>query len=384
MTRHLARQLDFETLVDGMTAAFHAQHVSRVYNDGLTLYVYTKSATYERAWNTAVGEFVKLARGLVIDHETRRVVATPFPKFFNLHEPEAGSLPNEPFEVFEKLDGSLAIVFHHGGRWRAATKGSFTSDQAKWAESQIAAVVEKFPGVLQPGTTYLFEAIYPENRIVIRYPAEMTGLHLLAAYDAEGKEMHYVELKALALATEGRFRVVRRRDFASIADLLERTRGLPPDEEGWVVRFASGHRVKLKGEAYLAIHRAVSRLTPLAVWEALKEGEIFVEEMRRALPEEFWPDFDRIIQLLLEQYDERVMQLSALEDATEELSDKDLGLALQNGEFSGPLARLIFVARKKPREVPAALWDLVRPTGNRLKGYVPTSGVSRVQEETGE
>ena len=44
-------------------------------------------------------------------------------------------MPDLPFETMEKLDGSLIIIFHHNGRWRTATKGSFTSSQAQWAEN---------------------------------------------------------------------------------------------------------------------------------------------------------------------------------------------------------------------------------------------------------
>ena len=40
---------------------------------------------------------------------------------------------------------------------------------------------------LVPGTTYLFEAIYPENRIVVRYTEP--ALVLLAAYAADGRDL---------------------------------------------------------------------------------------------------------------------------------------------------------------------------------------------------
>ena len=53
-----------------------------------------------------------------------------FNKFFNMEEHQPEEIPNETFEVFEKLDGSLGILFWYQGQWILATKGSFTSDQA--------------------------------------------------------------------------------------------------------------------------------------------------------------------------------------------------------------------------------------------------------------
>lgn len=383
MSVHPARSEIYDLLFDRLEAEVEAGIVnrSRDAETGLNLYVYSKSCVYERAWTPTT----KLARGLVLDTDSRRVVATPFPKFYNVHEPEAGSIPAEPFEVFDKMDGSLAILFFHGGRWRAATKGSFTSDQAKWAEAQIVALNLRFPGVFVPGTTYLAEAIYPENRIVIQYPPEHEGLWLLAAYDEGGRELSYEELNAVAAATRFRMKIVPRRAVASITELIERAKELPPTEEGWVLRFASGHRVKLKGDAYLAIHRAVSRLTPLSVWEALSTGGGLAGSMRALLPEEFWADFDRIVELLQDWYEVHERLLEDLVDETKILSDKELGLALQNPQFftlaDNPLARFLFTARKAPDKIPSKLWPLVRPTGNRLEGYRPQSSVSRIQEE---
>lgn len=53
-------------------------------------------------------------------------VARPFPKFFNLDEAIANGeqLPAEAFEVTEKLDGSLGILYWLDGEPRLATRGT--------------------------------------------------------------------------------------------------------------------------------------------------------------------------------------------------------------------------------------------------------------------
>jgi RNA ligase len=72
-----------------------------------------------------------MARGLILNLAGGRIAAAPFPKFFNWSEladaerERLGRLAASGFDVFEKLDGSLGIIFGHGDRWRVATRGRF-------------------------------------------------------------------------------------------------------------------------------------------------------------------------------------------------------------------------------------------------------------------
>ncbi|MFC5902864.1 RNA ligase [Streptomyces zhihengii] len=147
--------------------ALDAGHVTRKAHPELPLsiYTYTRTCQYERRWNRVTVR----CRGLVADDATGRIVALPLPKFFNAGEhasgqPYAPALPDEPFEVYDKVDGSLAVVFHYADRWHAASKGSFTSTQARWAQRRLDA---GDTSALEPGVTYLAEILYPENRIVV-------------------------------------------------------------------------------------------------------------------------------------------------------------------------------------------------------------------------
>ena len=54
----------------------------RVRPAGRRLYVYTNRCVYDNGWD----DFSMLARGLILHPATRRVIATPFPKFFNAGE----------------------------------------------------------------------------------------------------------------------------------------------------------------------------------------------------------------------------------------------------------------------------------------------------------
>lgn len=370
---HPARKMDFEVLVAGLERARAAGFVSRkaCMETGLHLYCYTQRCVYDRGWD----EFSLLARGLIVDPVGRAVVATPFPKFFNLGERDAPAAPDLPFEAFDKLDGSLIIAFLHKGRWRAATKGAFDSSQAAWAQARLDAMDTS---ELVWGATYLFEAIYPENVIVVRY--SVSGLALLAAYEADGTEMPYQELVLAASATG--LSVAWRAPFSTLAEMVAQAVTLPSDKEGFVIRFADGTRLKIKGDEYKRIHALVSRCTPLAVWEVLAAGGD-PEAMRKELPEEFWWDFDQISALLGGRFRGLMVRLLACAADVATLSDKELGLRLS--EIPDELRPFLFPHRKAgtpeaKAKVVQAMLPAVRPTNNVLAGYVPSYAMNRVLE----
>ena len=123
----------------------------------LTIWNYTDKVQFEGLWD----ETTLMTRGLVTDNDGN-IVARPFKKFFNLDEGKY--TPTEEFDVFEKMDGSLGILFNYDNQWVLATRGSFTSDQA----IRGMEILKKYKYErLIPGYTYLFEIIYPENRIVV-------------------------------------------------------------------------------------------------------------------------------------------------------------------------------------------------------------------------
>jgi RNA ligase len=370
---HPARSMTFKELTEGLAEAKAARIVSEQADDtGLRLYCYTKSAVYDRNWTP----FSLMARGLILDVNAGKVVATPFPKFFNLGERGNESIPDLPFETFEKVDGSLIIIFWHGGRWRTATKGSLRSEQAVWAQTALAnADLTQ----LDPGTTYLAEAVYPQNRIVIRY--EETGLVLLAAYREDGSELAYDDL--MEVGARLGWRVATRHAYSSVSDLIAHTSTLPATEEGFVIRFADGQRLKVKGEEYRRIHALISRCTPLAMWDAMLAGDDMAN-IRRDLPEEFWTDFDAITGILHQQLTGLISRVQDEARAVAHLSDKDVGLRL--AEFPEPVRGLIFPYRKNGGDLLSgrtrqALFKTIRPNGNELEGYVPSYAMTRVADE---
>jgi RNA ligase len=341
----------------------------------LALYCYSRRAVYEKLWTQAA----LMARGLILDTEERAIAATPFPKFFNVGEHQ-GPIPDVPFETLAKVDGSLIIIYWHRGEWKTATKGSLNSDQAQWANRKLATLATEY---LDAGVTYLCEAVYPENRIVVHYDRE--ALVLLAAYDASGFEFNYPRLQAVA--DDVGFELAQRFDYAHVSELVATAKTLPANDEGFVLRFENGLRLKVKGDEYCRIHALISRCTPLAMWEAMKDGTNLAA-VRADLPEEFWADFDGIVDALGNQFDTLVTAIDKTGQVTDHLTDKELGLMLK--EIPERIRSFVFPRRKHAGNVDAmlshprtreALFRAIRPTGNRLEGYRPSYAINRVLME---
>jgi RNA ligase len=131
------------------------------------------------------------------------------------------------------------------------------------------------------------------------------------------------------------------------------------------------------------LHRLISNVTPLAIWEAMSAGAD-MDAMRRELPEEFWEDFDFIREELEASKAMLVLRTFNTWHETKDLSDKELGLRL--GEISADIRPFLWERRKcKPEGIEgnlrtrASLYRLIRPTGNQLEGYRRSSAMQRVE-----
>lgn len=371
MVTHPARTIPFNELMAGLQAANDNGFVKvQTAANGLRQFTYTQECNYGKHWD----QYTELARGLIADND--KVVATPFPKFWNYGERDI-PIPDLPFETYEKVDGSLIIVFHHNGHWCTATKGSFNSQQSSDA---LVLLQDKYRNEsLVPGHTYLFEYVGPSNHIVVHYPEH--ELVLLSIYNAHGWEYDYrgVHVYAEHIGC----RAAERHAYNSISELLAIAGTLPATSEGFVLRFSNGYRLKIKGDEYCRLHRLISNVTPLAIWEAMQAGDD-LDAMRKELPEEFHRDFDAIRGLLQGGVDEIVYYTKKRVEAYKNLSDRELGMFLREGNVAieGPdVEQLVFPMRKQgEQKVRALALKRIRPTGNVLPGYVPSGAMNRMQE----
>ena len=381
---HPAIKYDFDYLIDGIEENVDLGYINKQEDNlGLTLYNYSSSATYEQHWNL----FTLISRGLIVDKSNKKIAALPMMKFFNYGEVGImGAGESGDIVATDKMDGSCISIYYHPylNKWKCATRGSFNSDQAQWAENWLYANVDmtRMDGVIR---TYICEVIYSENKIVIDYDFE--GLVLLTGYYANGEEMGHDT--AINLANHMNMRVTKQKLFANIDELLEEAKILDHQHEGWVLRFANGHRIKVKGDEYCRVHAIISNCTPLAVWRMLQAGDD-IEAYRTDLPEEFRKNFDNMVKILLEQAENiKNMHYKAYED-TRHLSDKELGISKEYKDIKAKAFAIrsaikknldwfidVAMASEASRN---AFWRQIRPDGNILEGYEPSSVVERFEE----
>lgn len=252
----------------------------------LFIYNYTQTAQYNRIWN----EVTLACRGLILDGR-KKVVARPFPKFFNLEEPENQHLPDEPFEVLEKVDGSLGILYRIDGVPYIASRGSFTSEQALTATKMLHTQYADTVSLLDPEFTYLFEIIYPENRIVVDYGQKSELILLGKIHTESGKEA--------PLPSIG-FPVIKK--YEGVKGLSELKALNTENQEGFVIRYESGYRLKIKFEEYQRLHSIITMVSSVTIWEFLKEGKS-PDEMLEHVPDEFYKWVQKTVRNLQEKYD---------------------------------------------------------------------------------
>ena len=321
-------------------------------NTGLTILNYTARAQYENEWNAVT----MACRGLIYDQD-ENVLARPFCKFFN-HEPELVAGFSGPIEVTEKLDGSLGILYRAGSEWRIATRGSFTSDQAVHA----TALWRERHGGFEPheGWTYLFEIVYPANRIVVDYQGRDELVLLGAIEISTGRTVPLVDA---ARGWTGP--VVQQHAYDTLQEALE---AAPRENaEGYVVRFIpSDVRVKIKHDEYVTLHRLVTGVSERRVWEVLSAGDTsggLLQEWLEVVPDEMYQFVTITRDRLLTEHAALVASIQAehariVAGLGPEWVRRDLAAAV--AASGHPLAKGVFgVADGK--SVDAMVWSTLRP-----------------------
>lgn len=267
---------------------------------------YTDKTVYEKHWN----EYTMTARGLIVDLKSPEddnfveVLAWPFEKFpnYGLNEIEGYDADidwNEVDAITEKLDGSLGISYLHNGKIAFSTKGSLGSDQSKKAldiwknkyphaeEKYLESYSDLFP-------TLLFEIIYPLNRVVVDY-GSTEDLILIGVKD-RNKDYSYSEMKEVA-DTLG-LNLVKQFNH-TLDDMLALKATMSANEEGFIVRFKNGKRLKIKGDEYLSVHRIKHGMSVKSKYKAWAEDKL--NDYIMQLPEEFRPELESFGNRLDEQ-----------------------------------------------------------------------------------
>lgn len=348
-------------------------YVTNRLNDSGTLAIlnYTPKAQYDNHWT----DVTKACRGLIYDTETSEVVARPFEKFFNWDQGAVKYPPPGPVLRMPKMDGSLGILYTEvdpqkfdssvTSRYKIATRGSMNSEQAVWATRKFndmlyitGEAMDFFPAV---GKTYLFEIIYPENRIVVNY-GDQERLTLLDVIDNETGFSDTSEFEACDWPDKVERVLLPGFDSGQVVDI-------PPGEEGFVYLWpVRNFRTKMKAAEYIELHRIIFNLTPKNIWRAMVAGKS-LEEIKEPFPDEFYDEINGI--------------WANLEAAVMLISDK---VFTEYNSIDPTLDRKSFASavKKRPRQIQGMLFALKDGKDIResiLRMVEPKGDKPRLEEE---
>lgn len=299
-------------------------------------------------------------RGIRLKKDDGLIVNPCMRKGFNfLERPETKleALPNEPFTVTEKLDGSmLTMGYGWDGAYHCTTKASWDNLYTEWGYKYLPTMDEEDRFVTLVGEIFIPND--PMRRVTERYK----GIHLITAFNSiTGEEYtrptveYFAEKYGLYIVPELSFRNWSLADLNNMMDISKGT-------EGWVVRFQSGMRVKFKTCWYKAINYMLNDLnTPEKARETIKDYLIHSGgslDWINSWPEELQEEVGAIAKDISKKYNEMVQDVEhwvAGKFSPERCSHKEAALALEGH----PLFHHVMGARRGHTNWKEKLWKVV-------------------------
>lgn len=276
--------------------------------ENLVLFQYSKVASFRKAteWN----DVERICRGIIFEKETGKLIALPFPKFYNYTElPEDNNITNDDIDYIEyKEDGSLGICFYYNNDWWVSTHGSLGSEQGIHATNVLRSKYNYKD--LDMHLTYLVEIVYPDNRIVTDY-GDVDDLYLLdfnAIHEFVDEPFVLYSLVQDACSVfNSKSQYSYKLDY--LLESFDKTKLL--DEinefcvnnqdfnfEGFVVTLKNGRKIKFKTFAYVSVHRSKFNITFKQVKKLYLESNEALYQWKKELPNEFFYLVDNYIQAL--------------------------------------------------------------------------------------
>ena len=228
-------------------------------------YIVAMADTFDMTGPDDLGGAIRReCRGIIFDRDGV-IMSRPFHKFFNVNE-RAETQTHEidiaqPHIIMEKMDGSMIRPILVDGYLRLATKMGVTNvamQAEAWLAAQDSEYKEWLRFYMDNGYTPLFEWVSPFNQIVLAY--EIEDLVLLAIRDNVTGE--YLDLAEELTEIRCPFTVVRSYGSmeGNILEYISRQREAE-GREGDIIAFADGHRLKVKNDWYVRIHKCIDRIT---------------------------------------------------------------------------------------------------------------------------
>ena len=268
-------------------------------------------------------------RGTKFDTKTGLIVCLGYHKFHNYMEnpdyaPEKINLSEKRW-FLEKLDGSMIATLWLNDQWYFTTRAGITdvSDQALefvTSNADRLGVYDKFIREWSKlGFTCIFEFCSRLNQVVVDYPETklvLTGIR-------SNLDGHYIDYDNMVIiAQDSNIPVVNEFDVSgTVEQIAEKIKVLPASQEGIVVRFENGFMVKIKGGAYVSLHRAKDGLrfeknvVEMILTNLVDDTLALLDESTKSRLEAYRDTMVEHIKLVEAQIEREFENLKALPDA---------------------------------------------------------------------
>lgn len=348
-------QVDFDRL-----SRYHEdgkiRHSVSTERPDLHVWCYSQATVYNGEWD----DLTRLCRGLVTDGEGN-VLSRPFPKFFNWGQVEAPGpeVTSTPFTAYDKMDGSLIIVGTDlNGDVVVSTKGSFDT----WHSAEARKMLDGQGWAPIPGSTVMFEFIHPDNRIVIDYQGRQELVLLGAVWNDDGMDHFSPQVVADEMNWQGALANPRQFHLpAMLQTVADPEAG--ENREGFVLVWENldggpAHRVKVKFAQYVNLHRMLSRISNVSVWEALKDGTF--EALLELVPDEIYDKVRETADELIQTYQSLAFTLALqLKDVERfETRKEAAAYVMANADIEH---KSIIFAMLDGKIVNDRVWDAIKP-----------------------
>jgi len=289
------------------------------YKDQLYIFCYSPKCQYEKFWTPLTLSM----RGMVLGREGE-VIGQCLPKFFNLSEvPEtrAENLPREDYEIFQKVDGSMISTFYnpYEERWQHTSKCSFENE---YIEAAYRFLPPKMMANTLPLSIMLTSEVRFDTDPMRRVTDTHEGLYLITSWCHSwvppsigytfGAEWARAVLEGPRTLSEALSSCLDIGIVSKYDDKLENkleSFNSEKDTEGYVVRFESGFRTKLKTAWYLQLNKVLDDFGPGKARETVKEyltNYDMTMDWVKYLPDEMWQEAEDIAGQILEDYNNQI------------------------------------------------------------------------------
>jgi RNA ligase len=321
-------------------------------SNGLRLFDYSKSTQFNNYWT----DLTLQTRGLILNADGT-VHSRCYPKFFNLEElDEVDFSKHGKAKIFDKLDGSMGILYWDGNTPKISTRGSFNSDQAIEGTKILKEKYSDIWSKIDKTKTYIFEILYKENRVVCDY-GDLRDIILTAIIDTKtGKTLDFSFNPGFSQVKEYEFT-----DWTKVRELFSK-----PNQEGWVILFESGLRLKIKQADYILLHKKLTKISSRDLWDMFSAG-LSLEAVLDDMPDESWDWIRKWENIFTTSLEARKKEIFDFIDKTDaELKDLESKGVILNKKRIWDLVKSnknahLYLAVKSGKNIDDKLWKELYP-----------------------